>query len=79
MPHKHQPKHLMWAMMLLQTHADESDMAKDASGGDGDHVDLKTFRKWGWLFVEAIALLESTVILWENYINDINSDAMVSV
>ena len=30
--------------MLLQTYADDNDMVKDAVGGDGDHVDPKTFR-----------------------------------
>ena len=50
-------------------YVDEPDMAKDATGGDGDHVDPKMIRKWGWLFVEAIALVESMVILWKTTIS----------
>ena len=34
----------------------------------------------GWLFIQCIAFLEASVILWENHhINDIHNDAMMSV
>ena len=80
MPSNHQPKHLLWSLMLLRTYADETDLVKDASGDDGGRVDPKTFRKWGWLFIQCIAFLEASVILWENRrINDIHNDAMMSV
>lgn len=79
MPNNKQLKHLLWGLMLLRTYADEADLAKDAGGQDGC-VDGKTFRKWAWLFVEAISFLEASVILWENRrFNDIFNDAMISV
>ena len=66
--------------MLLRTYADETDLVKDASGDDGGRVDPKTFRKRGWLFIQCIAFLEASVILWENRrINDIHNNAMMSV
>ena len=43
MPSNHQPKHLLWSLMLLRTYADETDLVKDASGDDGGRVDPKTF------------------------------------
>ena len=55
-------------------------LVKDASGDDGGRADPKTFRKWGWLFIQCIAFLEASVILWENRnINDIHNNVMMSV
>ena len=39
MPSNHQPKHLLWSLMLLRTYADETDLVKDASGDDGGRVE----------------------------------------
>ena len=80
MPNNPQPKHLLWALMLLRTYADEPDMAKDAGGEDGGRVDPKTFRKWSWHFVRGLSFLEPLVIRWENrFNNDIYNDSTVSV
>ena len=43
MPNNPQLKHLLWALMLLWTYADEPDMAKDAGGEDGGRVDPRHF------------------------------------
>ena len=51
-PEGSQPKHLLWAMMLLKTYAVQEVMASLAG------VDEKTFRKWAWVFIEAIAVIE---------------------
>ena len=65
MPSNHKQHHLLWALMLLHTYKYESELARDSGGLDGT-VDEKTFCKWAWLFIEAISLLESKVIVWEN-------------
>ena len=65
--------------MLLCTYKYESEIARDSGGLDGT-VDEKTFHKWNWRFIEAIALLQCKVIVWENqHANDILDDALVSM
>lgn len=49
-------EHLLWALMLLKTAADMPFLTKSAG------CDAKTFRKWAWLFVDRIALLEDQVV-----------------
>lgn len=48
---------MLWALMFLKTYAKESVLS-----GMAGSVDEKTFRKWVWLFVCAIASLESNVV-----------------
>ena len=75
-----QHKHLLWALMFLRKYSNDHDLANTAAGGWDDAVDEKTFRKWIWLFVEAISFLEMDVILWENRkVDDILNDALISV
>ena len=50
-------KHLLWALLFLKIYATENVHASLAGG-----VDHKTFRKWSWIFVKAIANLETEFI-----------------
>lgn len=52
-----QPVHLLWALMFMKIYATEAIHCSLAGG-----VDEKTFRKWSWEFVHAIANLESAVV-----------------
>jgi hypothetical protein len=71
-------KHVLWALMLMKKYSAEADLAKDA--GPNGAVDEKTFRTWAWDVIEAIALLEPSVIVWENRrVGDIMNDALISV
>ena len=71
--------HLLWALVLLHTYKYESELARDSDGLDGT-VDEKTFHKWAWLLIEAIAILECKVVVQENqHANDILNDALASV
>jgi len=49
--------HLLWALMLLKVYATEATLCALAGG-----VDDKTFRKWSWRFVSAIAELTPNVV-----------------
>jgi len=55
-PPKGLPKHLLWALMFLKLYETNSTLAAMAK------TTRPTFRKWSWLFVEAIALQESRVV-----------------
>ena len=52
-----QPKHLLWALMLLKLYAAES-VLRTLAGG----VDEKTYRKWAWLYVYEISDLQYKVV-----------------
>ena len=59
-PEGSSPKHLLWALMLLKTYAVQELLASLCG------VDEKTFRKWSWVFVNAISVLE-VVRFWFHY------------
>jgi len=48
---------MLWALMFLKTYAKETALSGMAGGADE-----KTFRKWIWSFVCAIAALDSDVV-----------------
>lgn len=50
-------EHFLWALMFLKIYGTEKVMCSRAGG-----VDKDTFRKWTWLFVDAIASLESSLV-----------------
>jgi hypothetical protein len=50
-------KHLLWTLMFLKVYAKQATLCSLAGG-----VDKETYRKWCWLFIEAIAGLESHVV-----------------
>jgi len=54
-----QPKHLVWALLLLKTYANEIHLIKMATNGS---VCRKTFRKWVWIVIEAIAAQAPSVV-----------------
>jgi hypothetical protein len=51
------PKHLFWALLFLKCYCTEPILTRVVGGVDG-----KTFRKWTWGFVEAIAGLKPRVV-----------------
>ena len=56
MDNKPSPSHLLMALMFLKLYCSENVHSTIAG------VDEKTFRKWAWLFVEAISYLEPEVV-----------------
>jgi len=56
-PGRMEPKHMLWGLLLMKVYGKEEQMLALAGG-----VDNKTFRKWAWLFVDAIASLEPEVV-----------------
>jgi len=52
-----QPKHMLWGLLLMKVYGKEEQHCALAGG-----VDKKTFRKWAWLFIEAISSLEPEVV-----------------
>ena len=57
LPEGSRPCYLLWALILLKVYATETIHCSMVGG-----VDRKTFRKWSWIFVEAISYLESEVV-----------------
>ena len=49
LPPKTQPKHFMWGLMMIMVYSSEETMSKMAA------CDKKTFRKWSWTCVFAMA------------------------
>ena len=69
------PVHMLWAFMFMKLYCAESVLATLAGG-----VHEQTFRKWSWYFVEKIANLQYTVIMWQNrFLGDIGNVCLVSV
>ena len=57
-------EHYLWTLMFLKIYAKERTLCTLAGG-----VDKKTFRKWIWSFIPAIADLEEDVVsIWLSYI-----------
>jgi hypothetical protein len=52
-----EPKHLLWSLLFMKVYSSEKVHVRLVGG-----VDEKTFRKWAWLFVDAIASLKSEVV-----------------
>ena len=49
--------HYLWALMFMKIYSSETALCGHAGG-----VDPKTFRKWVWPFIHALAELEYTVV-----------------
>ena len=64
-------KHLLWALMFMKMYCAEHIHASLAG------VDEKTFRKWSWIFIDAIAGLEYEVVRsikkFYSYMQDMNN------
>ena len=57
LPEGGHPCKFLWALMFMKIYGKERNLYSLAGG-----VDKKTFRKWAWLFVVAIAYLEAEVV-----------------
>ena len=57
LPENGMPYHLLWALMFMKVYGKEKTLCILAG-----RIDKKTFRKWAWLFVIAMAGLESSVV-----------------
>lgn len=69
------PEHLLWALMFMKIYATNSVLCALVGG-----VDEKTYRKWTWIFVNAISYLEGSVILWRNRLkSDIGKTCLVTI
>lgn len=61
LPEKGRPKHLLWALYFLKVYPKQGPGCS-VVGGCAGAVDPKTFRKWVWAFIKAIAELEEVVV-----------------
>jgi hypothetical protein len=52
-----QPKHLLWALILMKNYSTEEVSSRVVGG-----VDKETFRDWCWVFITAISGLKSDVV-----------------
>ncbi|KAL9180930.1 hypothetical protein ACHAXT_009735 [Thalassiosira profunda] len=57
--------HLLWALHFMNAYP-KQDAGSATAGGSGGALDPKTWRKYLWPFVEAIAYLEQFVVVFEN-------------
>jgi len=53
---KARPEHLLWALLILKTYDTEELLCSKLG------VDEKTFRKWSWRFIVAIAALKKHLV-----------------
>lgn len=68
------PHHLLWALLFMKSYATESLCAAMCG------VTEKTFRKWQFIFCEAISNLKDHVIIWDNrFKNHQGNHALVTV
>ena len=55
-PNSVNPDHLLWALMFMKVYTNETVLASVAGCTE------KTFRKWAWFYMEAIAKLDVKVV-----------------
>ena len=56
-PEGRHPCHFLWSLILMKIYGKERNLCTLAGG-----VDTKTFRKWAWLYIDAITDLELVVV-----------------
>lgn len=61
LPEKGRPKHLLWALHFMKAYPKQGPGCS-VVGASAGAVDPKTFRKWVWDFIRAIADLEEAVV-----------------
>ena len=61
LPDKGRPKHLLWALHFMKAYPKQGPACATV-GASAGAVDAKTFRKWVWAFIRAIAELEEVVV-----------------
>ena len=57
LPDGGQLEHLLWTLMFMKLYSGQKALCSLAGG-----VDPETFRKWTWLFIDAIAMMEHLVV-----------------
>ena len=57
LPDGGQLEHLLWTLMFMKLYSGQKAPCSLAGG-----VDPETFRKWTWLFIDAIAMMEHLVV-----------------
>lgn len=55
-PNSVNPEHLLWALMFMKVYSNETVLSSVAGCSE------KTFRKWVWFYMEAIAKLDAKVV-----------------
>ena len=68
LPEDGQIAHLLWTLYFFKAYPTQN-VACSAAGGTRGAIDPKTFRKYIWPFVSAIADLEQVVVSFHSYIN----------
>jgi hypothetical protein len=58
LPDKGTTEHLLWTLLFMKVYAKENTLASLADG----KPDPKTFQRWVWAFIPAIALLETRFV-----------------
>jgi hypothetical protein len=61
LPEKGRPKHLLWALHFMKAYPKQGPGCS-VVGASAGAVDPKTFRKWVWVFIGAIADLVDEVV-----------------
>ncbi len=61
LPEKGRPKHLLWALHFMKAYPKQGPGCS-VVGASAGAVDPKTFRKWVWALIRAIADLEEAVV-----------------
>ncbi len=61
LPEKGRPKHLLWVLHFMKAYPKQGPACATV-GASAEAVDAKTFRKWVWAFIRAIADLEEVVV-----------------
>lgn len=74
------PVHLLWALLFLKIYGTEA-VHCTLAGGKEYGPDETTFRKWVWIFVDAVAMLEGDVVSYNRTpcIYIMNSYLIVSI
>lgn len=69
LPDDGQINHLLWTLFFFKVYPKQN-VACSAAGGTRGAIDPKTFRKYIWPMVSAIADLEQVVVSFHSYINE---------
>jgi hypothetical protein len=64
LPEGGRPKHLLWALHFMKVYPKQSPGCL-AIGASAGAVDPKNHRKWVWAFIDAIANLVDTVVIFK--------------
>eukprot|EP00804_Cyclotella_cryptica_P002591 CCRYP_010417-RA/>CCRYP_010417-RA protein AED:0.07 eAED:0.04 QI:0/0/0/1/1/1/2/0/297 len=75
MPEGAKPEHMTWVFYFLKLYNTEDVNTRNVGG-----CDEKTFRKWVWLFVDAISYQEYPIISWEKrFMGNFGNEALITI